>query len=586
MPLTKVPTAASAVSPSVFQEIPYSAGVYDSTIDQQRPRAVPPTWDLSSLLFAVGKKESNVAAQAHVSQRLMGDTELSYYLPSRADGVNDMYLHLGFRAPRTLFTSQRVLAAWALLLLRHPPLAARVIPPPSSSSPFDTDYSQVKFSYTAPASVSDAFNKASALLDLRKDVSKDELIDQYLNGDRILSDNKLSCLILSERASDAGQDVAEYDILLCAVHFLGDGMALHRFANDLFTLLAGAETNESLTTEDFEELVHKEWETRWGPNHAAPTDVLPPPVEGSLPSVTGKFRKAAVKVDSLNSSRKDIGGHSLPRVKGNQRKTLVPTTAFDEVKTRAILKKCKARGVSISNALFALSALAWSRVQQRERSQEFRKELPIMMYSALNLRPYLRPCDLSYWFVSVGFFNVVLPSFLPSSESRTDEATDKDVLHSTFWHRARLAKAQSSRAAKHPMLVPRTLETAKLRSNRSQAFAAEDDARSQGVSKPAAARPPTSSPVEGSTAPSTALLGLSLLGNLDGVYTHKAYPAIQLHTLTTGSRQREGALLVFGYTFVGKLWLSLGYDVNGFREGVVESWWKEVLDGVEEFLIL
>ncbi|KAG9050979.1 hypothetical protein FS837_000643 [Tulasnella sp. UAMH 9824] len=586
---TALQPPASAISPSAFLENSRPSVAYEDTT---RPRSLSPTlshpiaaWDLSSLLLAAGK-ETNDTPQSHTSQRLMGDTELSYYLPSRADGVNDMYLHLGFSAPRRLLAPQRVLAAWALLLLRHPPLAARVIPPPSAPSPFSTDYSQAKFSYTAPTSPAEALSKASALLELHKDLSKDELIDQYLNGDRILGDDKLSCLILSEKASSASEDMAEYDILICAVHFLGDGMALHRFANELFTLLAEAGAGEALAAEDYEELLRKEWEAKWGSAQVTLASVLPPAVEDNLAPVTGKFRKAAVKVDFLNSSRKDVGGHSLPRTKGNQRKTLVPTTAFDEVTTRAVLKKCKAQGVSISNALFALSALAWSRVQQRERSQEFRKELPIMMYSALNLRPYLRPCDSSYWFVSVGFFNVVLPSFLPSPKSREDETMDKDALHSTFWHRARVAKAQSSRAAKHPMLVPRTHEMAKLRSKRSQTFAAEDDARSQGIAVPSATPSPTLKVVETSAAPSMALLGLSLLGNLDGIYTHKTYPALQLHTLTTGSRQREGALLVFGYTFVGRLWLSLGYDVNGFKEGVVEAWWKEVLDGVKEFLIV
>ncbi|KIO24779.1 hypothetical protein M407DRAFT_212016 [Tulasnella calospora MUT 4182] len=586
---TAVQTPASAISPSALPENSHPAAVYE---DSTRPRSLGPTisppiaaWDLSSLFLAVGK-ESSAIPQPPTSQRLMGDTELSYYLPSRADGVNDMYLHLGFSAPRRLLAPQRVLAAWTLLLLRHPPLAARVIPPPSAASPFGTDYSQAKFSYTAPASPAEALSQASANLELRKDQSKDELIDQYLNGDRILGDDKLSCLILSENASSAGEDMAEYNILVCAVHFLGDGMALHRFANELFTLLAEAGTGETLTAEDYEELLRNEWEAKWGSARVTLASVLPPAVEDSLAPVTGKLRKAAVKVDFLNSSRKDIGGHSLPRAKGNQRKTLVPTTAFDAVTTRAILKKCKAQGVSISNALFALSALAWSRVQQRDRNQEFRKELPIMMYSALNLRPYLRPCDLSYWFVSVGFFNVVLPSFLPSPKSREDERMDNDTLHSTFWHRARVAKAQSSRAAKHPMLVSRTHETAKVRSKRAQTFAAEDDARSQGIPVPSVIPSSTPTVVEPSAAPSMALLGLSLLGNLDGIYTHKTYPALQLHTLTTGSRQREGALLVFGYTFVGKLWLSLGYDVNGFKEGVVDAWWKEVLDGVKEFLIV
>ena len=78
-------------------------------------------------------------------ERKMGDTELSYYLPSRANGVNDMYalpcsyaggslelipvsryLHLGFKAPARAMERERVRVVWAILRQRHPLLAATV----------------------------------------------------------------------------------------------------------------------------------------------------------------------------------------------------------------------------------------------------------------------------------------------------------------------------------------------------------------------------------------------------------------------------------------------------------------------------
>ena len=84
----------------------------------------------------------NVQPEARY-ERKMGDTELSYYLPSRANGVNDMcvpslslsflnlnfllrYLHLGFKAPNHLMTRERVRVVWAILRQRHPLLAATV----------------------------------------------------------------------------------------------------------------------------------------------------------------------------------------------------------------------------------------------------------------------------------------------------------------------------------------------------------------------------------------------------------------------------------------------------------------------------
>ncbi|KIJ38449.1 hypothetical protein M422DRAFT_176589, partial [Sphaerobolus stellatus SS14] len=234
-----------------------------------------------------------------------------------------------------------------------------------------------------------------------------------------------------------------------------------------------------------------------------------------------------------------------------------------------ILSKCKAEGVSIAHVLFAACNVAWIRIGKVS------PELPMMMYSALNLRPYLpsSPRSLShlassYWFLAVGYFNVVLPSFSNDSSSRL------------VWHRARLAKKQCLTAAKNRLLLSRTNYMAEERGNRAKVFASLDD----GLHLPPASvtLPPTpaSTPDPTQTSmsrapPSTALLGLSLLGNLDSMYKHSLYPSITLHTLTTGSRQRKGGLLVFGYTFAGKLWMSLGYDEGAYK-AEVGAWWDEV----------
>ena len=158
-----------------------------------------------------------------------------------------------------------------------------------------------------------------------------------------------------------------------------------------------------------------------------------------------------------------------------------------------------------------------------------------------------------------------------------------------FWHRARQAKEQSAKAAKHPLLLSRTHEMAKERGERSRRWGKEDDEKAAGTWVPPTPAAPSSEPREPvlparGKAPSTALIGLSLLGNLDGIYKHATFPNIKMHTLTTGSRQRNGAMLLFGYTFAGKLWVSLGYDENGFPEGVVERFWGEAIGAVEEFL--
>ena len=199
-----------------------------------------------------------------------------------------------------------------------------------------------------------------------------------------------------------------------------------------------------------------------------------------------------------------------------------------------------------------------------------------MMYAALNIRPYFvpRPLNDSYWFLAVGYFNVILPNFIPSS---------CDVLR-TFWLRARAAKDQSARAAKNPMIVSRSKEMSLKRGRQSRAWAREDDEKERGtwVAPPSKPKDATATTPR---APSAALIGLSLLGNLDAMYKHANFPDIKMHTLTTGSRQRNSGMLLFGYTFAGKLWVSLGYDENGFEQKVIDQFWSNVLGGIEEFLV-
>ncbi|CDO72966.1 hypothetical protein BN946_scf185007.g20 [Trametes cinnabarina] len=526
-------------------------------------------------------------SRRHRYERKMGETELSYFLPSRQTGVNDMYLHLGFKAPERVARRERVCTVWAIMRLRHPMLCARADM---------RDYDDVRFNYIAPSSAEDAYEEADANLEYRTQ-TKDELIDGYLNGPRTLSNDRLSYLILSEPSmssvlmpspprtpspiavhfetdrtseEDIIEEQHEYELLMCAMHFLGDGMALHQFANDFFGLLGGPKTNDELRV-----TLEEEWRTKWG---VAPEEcVLPPALEDNMPLPPLRFRRVAAHVDFQLSQQRLIGGQVFPRRKHPERLTIVPTISFPEERTKAILKKCKANGVSISAALFAICNVAWVRMGGGS------KAAPTLMYSALNLRPYftVKPAAPwnSYWHLAIGYFNVILPTFLPSG-------TDAER---TFWLRARQAKEQSMRAAKSPLVASRTHEMARERGERARAWAKEDDEREQGTWVAPAAPIPSTSPREPvfpvrAKASSAALIGLSLLGNLDGIYKHASFPDADLHTLTTGSRQRHGAMLLFGYTFKRRLWISLGYDANGFEEGVVDRFWKEALDCVDEFL--
>lgn len=187
------------------------------------------------------------------------------------------------------------------------------------------------------------------------------------------------------------------------------------------------------------------------------------------------------------------------------------------------------------------------------------------MYTAINLRSHLspHPSSSTYWFLALTYFNIVLPSFLPRSSA-------------TFWHRARLVKAQTRRVTQSPFLVSRAIEMARIRAD-----------RARGLSSPPKQAPELNVTPSLPPAPSQALLGLSLIGNLDSVYVRSSYPSIQLHTVTTASRQKAAGLLLLEHTFGGKLWLHLCWDENGFggeRRGEVVKWWKELKGAVEEFL--
>ncbi|KAH7916416.1 hypothetical protein BJ138DRAFT_1121796 [Hygrophoropsis aurantiaca] len=504
-------------------------------------------------------------------ERRMGDSELSYYLPSRTNGVNDMYLHLGFDAPEHMIQCARVRVVWAILRIRHPLLASKVIM---------HDYDDVRFVFTPPQSPEDALINADYNLEYKL-ASKDELIDNYLNGPRTLSNDRLSYLVVVQRGSllpsppltpppspilsesyKPEVSLQNHDLLICAAHFLGDGMALHQFASDFFGLLGSEKTQG-----DLELQLSEEWRSRWA-SVPVGMSAFPITLEDSLGEEPSRFRRAVGKVDFTRIQAQMIGGQMFPRGSKQSRHTIVPTISYDVERTKIILKHCKLHGVSVSAALFAVCNIAWARMSKDK------PHLPTMMYSALNLRPCFTtkgPID-SYWFLAVGYFNVILPNFIPQSSN----------ISSIFWHRAQIAKEQSIRAAKSPMIRTRSRLMAEERGRRARAWAKEDDDRERGIHEP---RPSPSPPNATPPAPSAALIGLSLLGNLDGIYKHGSFPDVKLHTLTTGSRQRSGGMLLFGYTFAGKLWISLGYDENGFEKKVVEQFWGNVLQTTEELLV-
>ena len=64
---------------------------------------------------------------------------------------------------------------------------------------------------------------------------------------------------VSEDSGAEADRLHQYELLICAMHFLGDGMALHQFANDFFGLLGGDKSDDELR-----DMLHEEWRVRWG----------------------------------------------------------------------------------------------------------------------------------------------------------------------------------------------------------------------------------------------------------------------------------------------------------------------------------
>lgn len=87
-------------------------------------------------------------------------------------------------------------------------------------------------------------------------------------------------------------------------------------------------------------------------------------------------------------------------------------------------------------------------------------------------------------------------------------------------------------------------------------------------------------------APSRALLGLSLLGNLDAIYKQSDYsPEVKLLSFRGASKLKKSGLLFLAHTFRNQLEFHLIWEANGFKEGVIEKWWEGVKAGCYEFLL-
>lgn len=276
--------------------------------------------------------------------------------------------------------------------------------------------------------------------------------------------------------------------------------------------------------------------------------------------------------------------------------------------TKTILGNCRANRVTFSNTVFALCNIAWIRIMRHR--PEYNPKLPIMMYSAVNLRHLFssmedmwQPSALhppfaqleSFVFLAVSYFNAVLPGFLPPPERMSEAAV--------MWHRARSAREQLLRYSGTPMFVPRVHSITMERGERARRFAKEDDEVLLGAQheKPSSVPAVQATPQRPSPAPSTvsalistvtlppapsvALIGLSQTGNLDQFYDARMYPSFDISYLHCHTRKNKGGMLLFAHTFRGRLALQFSWDEAGFAPGVVEAFWDTLNGCLREFML-
>jgi len=136
-----------------------------------------------------------------------------------------------------------------------------------------------------------------------------ELISDYMDGPRSISSDNISLLIISEPNPQIEGDEGEYDLLMCAPHYLGDGASLHQCTHDLLTLLASSMTNSELEGEILSHplsvwTVCSIYFSRLTRN--VQLDHLPLALEDRLSIPNNRWAKAASDVNLIKTLQKEI----------------------------------------------------------------------------------------------------------------------------------------------------------------------------------------------------------------------------------------------------------------------------------------
>lgn len=326
----------------------------------------------------------------------------------------------------------------------------------------------------------------------------------------------------------------------------------------------------------------------------------------------------------------------FPKKKASSRNDVRWEITLEPAATRKVLERCKSHNVSPSNAIFAACNFAWIRTQRAIRARAGRlhdresEKVPMLMYTAINLRPQIAALakkgvlpNADPFYPALGYLNIILPSFIPTSSASSKSLAELE--EAIFWYRAQNVKSQNSRYVRHPMLGSRVIGSYEERALRALRFAKEDDeaqprlryvAWDQGRPIPETL-PPTRAPSSLSVSvtesaplppqkavmqeltssrlgnsplmpkpPSAALMGFSLIGNIDAVYQKsKHYGPLLVERVRVSNRRAKGGMLATSRMLNGKMMIGLILDEGGFEGDVVKEFWDECIRCIKEYMV-
>ncbi|KAF8218248.1 hypothetical protein K438DRAFT_1557433 [Mycena galopus ATCC 62051] len=474
----------------------------------------------------------------------------SYYLPSRAYGLNDMFTRVVFRAPPALVSPFRLQVVWAIIRVRNSLLASKIGMALGC-------YDDARFIYTPPPSPKHAFEEAAQTLTVHHDKTGPELDEDFTTGRRKLSAH-----------------IYEFHLVLTVFHAITDGVG--GSGNTILTFLGGSDTlgGPPRTDNELLKVLEMEWSVRWGQPPIG-FEVITPSAEGRLPRPRSRFQAAALKIDSMNVQRRAIGGHTFPRIPSQVIKQTLVDVNFSPGQTAALFAKCKSERVTLQNTVFALCNFAWIRVSENHPEMGTSKTLPMLFYTAISLRRYLAPIAplTSGMVLALGYGNIVLPAFISSSADP----------HAMFWLRARSAQSQMRKQTQSPLLLGRAQILSVERARRAKLFARQDD-EADGTLPPSP-RPQGPRVSAQAGVPSVALMGISHLGDLGALYQTERYPPIEFVDSIGHSRKAKGGILLFTRSAQGCFSMMLEWDAAAFPPGLVEEFWGYFVAGVNEFIL-